>query len=218
MRTGDRIAERRNAKGLSQTKLAGLAGVSQATIAKLEAGISSGSSHLHKIARVLETTSEYLTGETDNPAEGAVLPASIEAVAEQLELVAIEEIDLAYGMGGTFTDLPVAIEIHHFPRAWVERFTRSPPSMLTLARGDGDSMEPTVRHGDMLIIDRAQKSIRQQDVIWALTIGEIGMVKRVRVRGEQVTILSDNPSVPEQVVHADEVNVVGRIVFVGKGL
>jgi transcriptional regulator with XRE-family HTH domain len=74
MRVGERIAARRRAKGFSQTKLARLAGVSQGTIGKLEAGISSGSSHLHRIARELETTSAYLSGETDDPDEGAPPP------------------------------------------------------------------------------------------------------------------------------------------------
>lgn len=74
MRTGDRIAQRRTELGLSQTQLARLAGVSQPTIGKLEAGISSGSSHLHKIARVLRTSPAFLAGETDDPAEGAPPP------------------------------------------------------------------------------------------------------------------------------------------------
>ena len=71
MRTGERIAERRLAKGLSQTQLAKLSGLSQATIGKLESGISSGSSHLHKIARALGTTPAYLSGETEDPASDA---------------------------------------------------------------------------------------------------------------------------------------------------
>lgn len=74
MRTGERIAERRTALGLSQAKLARLSGVSQGTIGKLEAGISHGSSHLHTIARHLGTTPAYLAGQTDDPTEGAPPP------------------------------------------------------------------------------------------------------------------------------------------------
>jgi transcriptional regulator with XRE-family HTH domain len=74
MRIGQRIAERRKAKGLSQGALAKLSGLSQPTIGKLEAGISSGSSHIHRIARALDTTPAYLTGETDDPDENAPPP------------------------------------------------------------------------------------------------------------------------------------------------
>jgi transcriptional regulator with XRE-family HTH domain len=63
MRIGERIAARRAELGLSQTQLAKAVGLSQATIGKLESGISSGSSHLHRFARVLHTTAEYLSGE-----------------------------------------------------------------------------------------------------------------------------------------------------------
>jgi phage repressor protein C with HTH and peptisase S24 domain len=134
----------------------------------------------------------------------------------QLDLVAIGEVDLAYGLGGTFTDGPVEVQTHHFPRAWVESITRTPPSMLTFARGRGDSMQPTLQDGDMVLIDRAQRTVREQDAIWALTVGDIAMIKRVRVRGETVHILSDNDRVPPDLAHFEEVNVVGRVIFIGR--
>lgn len=52
---------------LSQSELARRAGVTQATIYKLVSGTSHGSRHLHKIARLLGTTTAYLEGETDDP-------------------------------------------------------------------------------------------------------------------------------------------------------
>lgn len=88
MRTGERIAERRNAAGLSQTQLAKAAGVSQATIGKLESGISSGSSHLHRIARALRTSPAYLSGETNDP-DTDIAPDSL--TPEQREWVELME-------------------------------------------------------------------------------------------------------------------------------
>ena len=60
------------------------------------------------------------------------------------DLVPISEIDLAYGLGGTFSDGPVETQVLHFPRLWLESITRSPPAQLTFARGRGDSMLPTL--------------------------------------------------------------------------
>lgn len=77
-------------------------------------------------------------------------------------------------------------------------------------------MEPTLRNGDMLIIDRSERQVRDQDELWAFTIGEIGMIKRLRIRGEKVTILSENPHVPDDYAHPDEINVVGRVIFIGR--
>lgn len=135
---------------------------------------------------------------------------------ERLGLVPIQSIDLAFGMGGTFTDVPIETEVMHFPAAWVESITLTPPAMLTFARGRGDSMVPTLQDGDMVLIDRSQRTIREQDAIWALTLGDIGMIKRLRIRGAAVSILSDNSNVPTDEAHADEINVVGRVIFIGR--
>lgn len=89
MRIGQRIAERRKAKGLSQGALAKRSGLSQPTIGKLEAGISSGSSYIHRIARSLDTTPAYLTGETDNPDEDAPLPPPAPIIQHVMMAVAM---------------------------------------------------------------------------------------------------------------------------------
>lgn len=216
MRTGERIAERRLARGLSQTQLAKAVGLSQGTIGKLEAGISSGSSHLHKIARELKTSPGYLAGETDDPAEGALPVPSERDIAAHLDLVAVASIDMAYGMGSTFAVDHVEENVLHFPRAFIESITRSPATSLTWSRGRGDSMSPTIADNDLVLIDRSQRTPREQDAIWALTIGDMAMVKRLRVRGEKVTILSDNDRVPPDEAHPDEINIVGRVIFIGR--
>lgn len=52
---------------ISQSELARRVGVSQTTIYKLVSGEGYGSKYLHKIARELQTTAAYLSGETDDP-------------------------------------------------------------------------------------------------------------------------------------------------------
>jgi phage repressor protein C with HTH and peptisase S24 domain len=142
--------------------------------------------------------------------------ASLGPNADDLDLVEVQEIDLAYGLGGQFSDGPVEVRTHHFPRDWVRSITATPASMLTIARGRGDSMQPTIQDGDMVIIDRSQRTIREQDAMWALTIGDFAMIKRVRSRGERIQILSDNTLVPMDEAHHEEINVVGRVIFVGR--
>ncbi|WP_232479583.1 S24 family peptidase [Sphingomonas sp. TX0522] len=132
------------------------------------------------------------------------------------DIVEVEEIDLAYGLGGTFADGLVEITRHRFPLAFIQSITSTPPAMLTIARGRGDSMMPTLMDGDMVLIDRSQRTVREQDAIWAFTVGDIAMIKRVRVRGEKVLILSDNDRVPSDEAHHEEVRVVGRVIFIGR--
>jgi transcriptional regulator with XRE-family HTH domain len=67
MELGVRIAERLRVLGISQLELARRTNIAQSTINSLVKKPRRSSPHLLKIARELETTPAYLTGETDNP-------------------------------------------------------------------------------------------------------------------------------------------------------
>jgi transcriptional regulator with XRE-family HTH domain len=60
--------------GLTQAELARRVEVTQGAIAKIANNNPNGSSHLHKIARELQTTPDYLTGVSDDPDEDAPPP------------------------------------------------------------------------------------------------------------------------------------------------
>lgn len=216
MTVGERIAERLEATSLSQSELARRVGVSQQTIHKLISGASRSSSQLHRIARELGTTAEYLSGETDDASKGALPAPTPAAIAEQLDLVGIQQIDLAYGLGQTFTDGHVEIDVLQFPRLWVETITSSPPSYLTWARARGDSMRPTICDGDLVLLDRSQRKVMEPDALWAFTVGDLGAIKRLRPKGDRMMILSDNKKVPNDEEPIDEVNIVARVVFIGR--
>ena len=214
MLNADRLRLRMADRGLSQSELARRVKVSQSAIFSLVSGQTYGSKHLHRIARELGTTPAYLEGETDDPDAGAIPDPSQEQIASHLDLVPITSIDLAYGMGGTFTDLPVEEDVMHFPRRWIQSITSTPPEFLTFVRGRGDSMSPTIHDEDMILVDRSQNRVRDQDMIWAITVGDIGMIKRLRLRANGVTILSDNERVPPDEATGDEVHIVGRVIYI----
>ena len=64
---GERVRERMEVLGLSQAELARRVGVSQPSIFKLIHENKTGTTRIHKIARELQTTPAYLSGETDDP-------------------------------------------------------------------------------------------------------------------------------------------------------
>ncbi len=74
MTIGDRIRERLHELGISQSELARRVSITQGTVAGLIRGKARSSTHLHKIARELQTTAAYLEGETDDPDEHAPPP------------------------------------------------------------------------------------------------------------------------------------------------
>jgi phage repressor protein C with HTH and peptisase S24 domain len=200
--------------GLNQSQLAQRVGITQGAIAKIVSNNPGGSSHLHRIARELGTTPAYLTGETNDPSEGASPAPTPAEIAEQLDLVPVAVVDLAYGMGGTFADDPVNVEIMQFPAPFMHAMSPTSPALLTWARGEGDSMTPTIGDGDPVLIDRSQRRVEKQDLIWAFTIGSIASIKRLRIQGDRALILSDNTTVPVDEALLDEINIVGRVTRV----
>lgn len=201
-------------RGLSQSELARRVGITQASIHKLLSGTAYGSKHLHVIARELGTTPAYLTGETDDPSAGALPIPTPERLAEQLDLVAVQEIDLKFGMGATDLELPVTSNIRHFSRDWLRQHTHASPEHLYFAQGIGDSMAPTLLDSDLLLIDTSEQIIRLADKIWAVSFYGSGMVKRLRQTREGVKIMSDNPAISEEVATDGELHVLGRVVAI----
>lgn len=75
MTIGERIEQRRKALGIkSQSELARQAGIRQSTLNGLIRNPYRWSPYLTKIARSLNTTVEFLIGETDDPDENAPPP------------------------------------------------------------------------------------------------------------------------------------------------
>ncbi|MFC0683566.1 XRE family transcriptional regulator [Novosphingobium clariflavum] len=215
MGLGERIRERLEAKGMSQAELARRVGVSQPSINHLIRRGASGSSHLHKIAAVLETTPAYLSGQTDDPNEGFVAGPTTEEVAAELGLVPVRELDLTLGMGATFLDVPVTETIRHFPIDFLRAYTRSAPDKLFFAQGMGDSMEPTLRDTDLLLIDSSQRSINMAEKVWAITYAGFGAIKRLRpLPSGGVEMMADNPHVPNATAYDGEMQIMGRVVAV----
>lgn len=215
-----RVRERADARGLNQTLIAGELGVSTSTVGTYWHGKRLWPTELlAPLSQLLKCSIQWLITGSQAPVDTtAYVPVSLSenTTDPDEDFVEVLEIDLAYGLGNTFSDGPIGTQMLRFPRSWIEAITSTSPKMLTIARGRGDSMQPTIQDGDMVLIDRSQRTIREQDAIWALTIGDFAMIKRVRAGGERVKILSDNARVPPDDVFHEEVNVVGRVIFIGR--
>lgn len=131
------------------------------------------------------------------------------------DMVEIAEIDLRYGLGGTYLDGPVIESKRAFSRSLLRHFTHSAPENLFWTLGDGDSMEPTIRSGELILIDRSQVSPRMGDGIWAFAWGDVGMIKRLRPLPDgTVEIHSDNQLVRPALAADGELHVIGRVVAI----
>ncbi|WP_298174591.1 LexA family transcriptional regulator [Novosphingobium sp.] len=228
-----RLREERTRLGLNQVEFGRRGGVSKNTQLAYETGsspipldyLSRLEGHGVDVAYVAlgQHAARAPTGSSETP-DGMVdrrIPwrGAPEAAAVDPDLVEIDQVDLRFGMGATYLDGPVGSEKRVFSRSWLRNFTRAAPEQLFWTLGDGDSMEPTIRSGEVILIDRSQDVLRTADGIWAVTVGEIVQVKRLRPRASgAVEILSDNPAVPPDLAVDGELHIIGRVVAVVRRL
>jgi len=79
----------------------------------------------------------------------------------------------------------------------------------------GDSMQPTLQSGDMVIVDKSVDEIH--DNIYLVRMGETLLVKRVqRIPKNQIRLLSDNPLYPPVDVSLEEAVILGRVIWFGR--
>jgi phage repressor protein C with HTH and peptisase S24 domain len=219
----DRLSSQMKVRGFSQSELARRVGMSSSMIGKLTRGEVRDTSHIYDIARALCVSAEFLMGDSDVPDLGELSVATIHVAPTMFEpdpdIVEIDHVDLRFGMGGTFLDNPVDVNKRQFSRAWLREFTTATPEHLFWTTGDGDSMEPTIRSGEIILVDRSERVPRMGDGIWAMAYGEIGMVKRLRPKPDgTVEIHSDNQLVRPEIATDGELHVIGRVIAVVRKL
>ncbi|GAB7553142.1 hypothetical protein NRB_26480 [Novosphingobium sp. 11B] len=200
----------------SQSALARELGVSQPTIGRLISGETRETGKIIELARSLDTTPEYLIGETEDDGPSARVVISPALAGDDTEIVEIKELDLAFGMGGgSYLDLPVKEKGRKFARDWLRLYTLSPASRIFMARGIGDSMAPTIQNEDVVIIDTAQNLVGMGDQIWAISYGNFGLIKRLRpLPSGGIKIMSDNPNVESEIAFDGELHPIGKVVAV----
>jgi phage repressor protein C with HTH and peptisase S24 domain len=132
--------------------------------------------------------------------------------------VQLRQIDLSYSMGpGANIDDYVDEGTFEMDSALLQRITRSPPERLFVASGAGDSMFPTLLDNDQVVIDTAQRVLNMQDRIWAVSLFGAGAIKRLRTVGpDRVLVMSDNKDVENQEVSAEDIFLLGRVIWLGR--
>jgi phage repressor protein C with HTH and peptisase S24 domain len=102
---------------------------------------------------------------------------------------------------------------------WLQSVTRARIEDLAVIKVDGDSMEPTLRHGDTVLIDRTQKSVVGREGIYVIRVDDCLQVKRVAANPveRRLTLGSDNPTYPSfQDIRPEDVDVIGRVIWLGR--
>lgn len=117
-----------------------------------------------------------------------------------------------------FDDINDSEQFVAFRTEWLRRIGVSPRRAEVLI-AVGDSMEPTIRDQDLLLVDREIDRIVDNG-IYVLVLGGLVLVKRVQTRHDgSVILISDNPRYENEPVSAGDLpnlRVEGRVRWFGR--
>lgn len=110
-------------------------------------------------------------------------------------------------------------EMLQFSTTWIKRELNAAPTDLFLVVVDDESMEPTLRPGDTILLDRrATKPDREG--VYILRMNGVPMVKRLQILpGGVVKVVSDKPAYETFTIRLSDINgqdfaILGRVVWV----
>lgn len=200
---GNLIYNRRKELGLTLEEVGKAVGVSKSTVKKWENGFISNMRRdkIEKLATILQVSPVRLLGIETQPkpltaedirANTRPIPL-VGRVAAGLSCHAEDNIE-----GYILTDSEILHEGYDY--FW-----------LTVT---GDSMEPELHDGDRVLV-REQETLDSECYAVVRIDGEDGVVKRVRIDRDKITLTSVNPYYPPRVFEREQMNdiaIVGKVV------
>ncbi|MBR6081198.1 MAG: helix-turn-helix transcriptional regulator [Treponema sp.] len=162
-----------------------------------------------KVAKLLGTTVEYLIL-GDNPVEFRdVKNKNVFNLSEKnYFLVPVLNQELSAGKGDFLPDsdtvtglVPVPSELGRFGEKLAALYVH------------GDSMEPTLHNGELVLCDSCGWD--NGEGLYAIRLNGMGYIKRIQVGAGKIRILSDNPKYEpiEEPIGSDAFSVIGRVRY-----
>ncbi|MEO5349783.1 MAG: helix-turn-helix transcriptional regulator [Magnetococcus sp. YQC-3] len=216
--------------------LASFCGVSVGSISKYLKGGTPDVENSIKIARAFNVTLDWLlTGQppktwnkshlqpkpAPQPETQQPKPSQHEDLLEKYVFIPGYSMVSAAAGSGYINDSEVADEMYAFRREWAVSDAGIDPERAAIIRVDGDSMEPTLSRGDVILIDRRDTSF-SRDAIYVFHWDDGLFVKRIqRANNNCFDVISDNPVYDKKTlapVDLENLRVIGRVMWVGRGI
>ena len=203
--------------------------VGESLIRKYLAGATPGVDKVVAIAEAKEVSLDWLArgvgpmkldlGEDAPASGGGMLMLRQAGSTEGFALVPRLDIQASAGNGRiAISEEP--LEYLAFQADWLRGRGINPASARILT-ARGDSMEETIRDGDVLLVDTSIDRVRDNS-IYVIIYGDMVLVKRIhgRINGS-LQLISDNPRYPAEEVskgEVDQLQVAGRVAWYGRSI
>lgn len=221
---GQRLKAARKNKKLSQTDLAEISGVGQGSISKIERGDQESSAYDIELSHHLGVNPMWLKTGDENLApdwitgkgEKSKEPRIKEAIepGEIYQPVRFVSFDLKAGISGYGVDyLNEENEPLYLRATWFQK-RRLKPANIVACSVSGESMEPTLYSGDVVLVDLSNTTLIDGDVFAVNYEGEM-LIKRMHRDAGQWYLQSDNPNkthYPNKLCSGDLCLIIGKVV------
>lgn len=191
----NRLEKLRKANGVTNTFLCKLVNKSPAYITDSKnKNISIPDEYIKKWAHALHTTPEYLNGETDDPAPKfpfQTFPLS-ESTAAMIPIVSTVRAGWN-GVPEPVYDGMMAV------------YDQKNPQEYVWMKVEGDSMEPYLMNGDLVLV-HVQPTAENGEIVVAMLDGEEGTVKKYQRNASGVMLIPFNSKCPTVFVSNDRLD------------
>lgn len=221
--TKDFIARMREAiGGESVNSFAKRCEIPEATMRGYFNGKIPSADKLLVIADAAQISIEWLVSGREPKGKDATQAAfggSTSNIPDHFTLVPRLDIQASAGNGSVvYTEEP--IDLLAFQESWL-RDRNINPRFARVLTAKGDSMEPTIRDGDVLLVDTSITSVHD-NAIYIVVYNGHTLVKRINmIRNGSLTIISDNDRHPPEDVPLSEVpdlHIAGRVMWFGRSI
>lgn len=114
--------------------------------------------------------------------------------------------------GGLLPDDTIEMRIA-FKKDWIAK--KGDPHNMSLIRVSGDSMEPTLCSGDIVLVDHNRNYVDPHGGIYALSMDSMIMLKRVQMmcHTQKLKIISDNEKYEPIETSPEQVSINGKVIW-----
>lgn len=203
-----KLAKIRKDKEVSQQKMADLLGIPQRTWANYEKGRSNPSLKIIMKLTEMGYTFPELAGAIEN-VDDSMNQKEYKIDVDQYLIPMLDQ-KLSAGFGSYLPEDDGIKTYVPSPR-YLSKYGEKLAALIV----EGDSMEPTLRRGDMVVCDSHGWS---REGIYAIQMDGYGCVKRLSKKPGKIVVLSDNPDYQpfEEPAESEAIRIIGHIHYVLK--